>query len=56
MNNQRLYHVFQTVQNSAPQLLYSGADKAQAEHWVDVINSNLAAAGIPSDVSYAYYE
>lgn len=58
MNNNSLtiYHVYQSQEDGDSLLLYSGFNKSHAQDEVDRINFNLSAAGIPSNVSYAYIE
>jgi vancomycin permeability regulator SanA len=51
-----IYHVYQTQEDGDSLLLYSGFNKDHAQDEVDRINSNLAAAGIPTEVSCAYID
>ena len=52
----QVFHVCQTQDDGDSALLFTTYDEQVAQNEVDRINSNLAAAGIPSWVSCAYVD
>jgi hypothetical protein len=51
----RIYFIYQTQEGYPTELLWETYSEDIAEESVARVNSNLAAAGIPSSVSSCYY-
>lgn len=51
----RTYSVFQTNPDDGSELIATVYTEKDAAEEVDRINANLALAGVPTDVSCAYY-